>query len=417
MKTVFRVVSLSILLFSAGRIIAQQPITLNSTDMPVVGWTQRTVKDTLPLPPINFGNKGANQVYNFGSLQGIVYDTVMYKALTSQQSSVFTGADLAITADDINFLFTKTTTAKTDLRGFEGKLVPNGNVIQVPFSTPSDLFHFPTTYNTRFSGTSALNKTVPGSDVGQPSVYEVRFTVNSTYQDTVDGWGKVITPVGSYKGLRKKRVETTTTHIEYRLCGTIICPWTTLSNTTTTTTRYTYPVLEAKGSVLTFDYDSANNVTGVTYSLIPPLAPVADFNYAAGAGGMVTFTDATDGYPDTYFWDFGDGSTSNAPNPTHTYTANGTYNVCLTVTNAGGSDTYCESVQVTGICPTILPNVTTNDAACGVADGSATVAPSGGANPYSFLWSNNQTTATINNLAAGSYTVTITVALWWLLPM
>jgi uncharacterized protein (DUF2141 family) len=45
-----------------------------------------------------------------------------------------------------------------------------------------------------------------------------------------------------------------------------------------------------------------------------------------------------------------------------------------------------------------------------VADGSATVAPSGGASPYSFAWSNNQTTAAINNLAAGSYTVTITDA-------
>jgi hypothetical protein len=56
---------------------AQQPITLTSADMPTAGWTQRTAKDTLPLPAINFGNKGANQVYDFSNLQPVVYDTII----------------------------------------------------------------------------------------------------------------------------------------------------------------------------------------------------------------------------------------------------------------------------------------------------------------------------------------------------
>ena len=52
----------------------------------------------------------------------------------------------------------------------------------------------------------------------------------------------------------------------------------------------------------------------------------------------------------TYDWDFGDGSTGSGPAPTHTYSAQGVYYVCLTVnnTNAGGSctDTFCDSVRV-----------------------------------------------------------------------
>lgn len=41
-------------------------------------------------------------------------------------------------------------------------------------------------------------------------------------------------------------------------------------------------------------------------------------------------------------------------------------------------------------------------------DGTVTVTPSGGVTPYSYNWSNNQTTSTISGLIAGNYTVTVT---------
>jgi PKD repeat protein len=52
----------------------------------------------------------------------------------------------------------------------------------------------------------------------------------------------------------------------------------------------------------------------------------------------VSFTDLTQNIPQTWLWDFGDGTTSNIQNPIHTYTADGTYTVILTCTNANGSD-------------------------------------------------------------------------------
>lgn len=48
------------------------------------------------------------------------------------------------------------------------------------------------------------------------------------------------------------------------------------------------------------------------------------------------------------------------------------------------------------------------DATCGAPTGSATVFPFGGTSPYSFLWSTGSTSATIFNLNAGNYTVTVT---------
>jgi hypothetical protein len=43
----------------------------------------------------------------------------------------------------------------------------------------------------------------------------------------------------------------------------------------------------------------------------------------------------------------------------------------------------------------------------GLQNGGATIAPSNGQSPYSFLWPGAQTTATVNNLAAGNYAITV----------
>ncbi len=45
------------------------------------------------------------------------------------------------------------------------------------------------------------------------------------------------------------------------------------------------------------------------------------------------FTDQTTGNPTTWLWEFGDGQTSTAKSPAHTYAARGNYTVRLTVTN------------------------------------------------------------------------------------
>jgi PKD repeat protein len=49
----------------------------------------------------------------------------------------------------------------------------------------------------------------------------------------------------------------------------------------------------------------------------------------------------------TWDWDFGDGNTSTAQNPSHTYAAGATYTVLLTVTDDGSAtDTISQDVRV-----------------------------------------------------------------------
>ncbi len=92
------------------------------------------------------------------------------------------------------------------------------------------------------------------------------------------------------------------------------------------------------------------------YSLTPlPLRPpTADFAtdwYSVQTPPMqVTFTDLSIGEPTSWRWDFGDGSSSTAQNPSHTYTSPGKYTVTLTVMNGAGSDVEQKAgfIQVRG---------------------------------------------------------------------
>jgi gliding motility-associated-like protein len=63
----------------------------------------------------------------------------------------------------------------------------------------------------------------------------------------------------------------------------------------------------------------------------------ADKNVLCSINDAVTFTNASSG-PGTlsYAWDFGDGTTSNAVNPSHTYAGKGNYTVKLNVTTSDG---------------------------------------------------------------------------------
>jgi PKD repeat protein len=78
--------------------------------------------------------------------------------------------------------------------------------------------------------------------------------------------------------------------------------------------------------------------------------PVADFSGSPTSGYApldVNFTDLSTGAPTSWNWDFGDGGTSTAQNPSYTYNDPGTYTVTLTATNAYGSDGETKTGYIT----------------------------------------------------------------------
>lgn len=74
-------------------------------------------------------------------------------------------------------------------------------------------------------------------------------------------------------------------------------------------------------------------------------------NFTVSVNGFISnFTDMTAGNPTVWFWDFGDGNTSNQQNPSHTYANDSTYLVTLVVQNyCGDFSVYTFNVITVGI--------------------------------------------------------------------
>lgn len=77
--------------------------------------------------------------------------------------------------------------------------------------------------------------------------------------------------------------------------------------------------------------------------------PVANFvaQPTISCDGIVAFTDNSTNTPTTWLWNFGDGTTSNVNNPTHTYLAGGTYTVILSASNTFGSNAIVKNNYIT----------------------------------------------------------------------
>ncbi len=118
--------------------------------------------------------------------------------------------------------------------------------------------------------------------------------------------------------------------------------------------------------------------------------------------GTATVTAANGTAPYVYAW----SNSQNAATATNLVAGNYT----VTVTDASGCS-VSSSVTVASTTTTITTNTpTTTNSSCGGATGSASVNPNNGTAPYSYLWNNAGNTQTISNVAAGSYSVTISDA-------
>lgn len=326
-------------------------ITLSSSDFPSAGWINALGKDTA-VGVVNFGNKGINQVYDFSQFTADKADTVFYKTMTSTQQTKVPNGNLAATSNNVDFIFFNKNSTNYSIEGLEGDLL--GLHSFIPFSTPSIQNQFTTQYNGKFGGTASFTKTELGANFNPPlSVYQIRATNNTTYKDTIDGWGKVKTPVGTYACLRQKRVEYSTTQIDVQL-SQIIPTWTSYQTIKDTTIRYYYLTKESKGNIISFTYDSLDKPLTASWSKALPTAPIAAFRDTFTGNKTFSFFDLSQNYPDTWAWDFGDSTTSNLQNPNHSYTASGSYIVCLTVSNAGGSSAICDTIIVANHAPTAI---------------------------------------------------------------
>jgi PKD repeat protein len=123
------------------------------------------------------------------------------------------------------------------------------------------------------------------------------------------------------------------------------------------------------GSVtIVFHSDGGVNELGFQMNwqcVLSSVAPTAGFSSDIDSTciGSINFNDESLNGPTSWAWDFGDGNSSTAQNPMHTYTTNGTFSVMLTATNGFGNDI----LTITNMIYVNMPVVptTTGDQVCG----------------------------------------------------
>ncbi|MGD1846095.1 MAG: beta strand repeat-containing protein [Salibacteraceae bacterium] len=126
----------------------------------------------------------------------------------------------------------------------------------------------------------------------------------------------------------------------------------------------------------------------------------ANIACTGGATGAVAVSATGGTAPYTYAWSNGTTTANNTGLNAGVYT--------VTVSDANGCSTLSSAAITQAPAVVALTTLDSNASCNGAADGGATGTAVGGTTPYSYAWSNAATTAAISNVAAGTYTVTIT---------
>jgi gliding motility-associated-like protein len=184
----------------------------------------------------------------------------------------------------------------------------------------------------------------------------------------------------------------------------------------TTSTLSTFEHAYAASGTYQVSLTVTSAVNGCTSTLVQPVTvaatPIADFTPLPADGCIdlaVTFQNNSQ-FGTYYSWDFGDGNTSAAANPMHTYTSAGTYTVTL-IAQGGGSCTHTATHQVIAHpLPTAMFTLPTYES-CVAPFTVQTINASSGAVGYEWDFGDGSTSQLnqpqVTYTTPGAYTITL----------
>ncbi|MEL7220236.1 MAG: hypothetical protein AAGJ93_02890, partial [Bacteroidota bacterium] len=169
----------------------------------------------------------------------------------------------------------------------------------------------------------------------------------------------------------------------------------------TTQTVEVFPFTTTTYSVTVTSFEGCESVTEITVAVNPQLELITSSTDADCGLDNGSITALAGGGVPLYSYLWSTGQTT----PNIDFLAPGTYSITVTDAN---SCTATEDIEIFGTSSTISIDLETVDTPCGTSNGSISATVDGGVAPYIYSWSNGATTASIDNLEAGNYQLTVT---------
>jgi PKD repeat protein len=157
---------------------------------------------------------------------------------------------------------------------------------------------------------------------------------------------------------------------------------------------YSITVTDGNGCITSTNVTVVNN-GGATASI----QSSANVSCNGGSNGSATALATGGTAPYQYSWSPAGGTAATATN-----LSSGNYTITITDANGCISNANVFINEPVAISAT----TSTTPASCGASNGSASVNASGGTGALTYLWTSGGTSASVSNLAAGNYSVTIT---------
>lgn len=210
---------------------------------------------------ISLGSGGANQSWDFSTLQDQGRDTAEYTNPDwTPYGSSFPGSNLAISQGSETTIYATSSSSGMEILGYV--LNFEGEYFEVPFDNSQTFIQFPLTYQTSFSDVSAIDFTAAASIA--PGVDSVRLKNHTSFTNLVDGYGTLTTPTGTYDVLRMYVTEISTDSV-WGYVG-LTSSWQLVDGETDTTYRYEF-FADDLAAVSTVYVDGFGNPYSASYYL------------------------------------------------------------------------------------------------------------------------------------------------------
>jgi hypothetical protein len=201
---------LSILTVASFGATTNAQITIDNPDLMSIGDELVQAIDTIP-GSITIGSSGASQTWNYSTLNEHILDSLSFQDPAPLLGSTsFPNSNIGLTRSqtaDLYYFLTK------DAAGFyfDGVYMNLFPTSVVPVN--QTMLTFPSTMGTTFN--ESFINTPPESTVGfDPdgpgpllTVDAIKVISNVTVNSTIDGWGDITTPIGTFGSLRQTVVE------------------------------------------------------------------------------------------------------------------------------------------------------------------------------------------------------------------